>query len=87
MMDVFADIASHRKLIRQEFLRGNVKIDMASPVHDDNRKLRVLIQAVGWVGKAVSLVENNDCPAQREQLAFMLNQLAAQTVAWLEALE
>jgi NTP pyrophosphatase (non-canonical NTP hydrolase) len=92
MMSVFEQIAAER-VRQQELLRaGKFTYTAASPVADNNRKLRILVEEVGEVAEAIDHLEqlNHNSPAakrQREHLREELIQVAAVAVAWLEALE
>ena len=82
-------IARERK--RQEELResGKFTFTCRSPMMDDNKKLRVLVEEVGEVAEAIDRVESSKAghlPA-RDHLRDELVQVAAVAVAWLESME
>ena len=92
MMEVFAAIARERVRQRELLLAGNITFDVASPIPDDNRKLRVLVEEVGEVAEAMDRLEQN-APNKRQHRIARANireeliQVAAVAVAWLESLE
>ncbi len=87
MMDVFERIAQER-VRQQELLReGKHTFTCASPIADDNRKLRVLVEEVGEVAEALDALENKKDWKRFDHLREELVQVAAVAVAWLEALQ
>ena len=87
MMEVIAQIARHRVAMRMEVRSGQLTLDMGHSTPDGHRKLRVLVQALGNVGEGLELIENYPSQSSTEELRYDLLALAANTVAWLEAIE
>ena len=89
IVNVFARIAAER-CRQQELLKaGKFTYTCSSPVVDDNRKLRILVEEVGEVAEAIERLEmskRGHLPA-KEHLREELVQVAAVAVAWLESLE
>lgn len=91
MLEVFARIAAERIRQRELFHAGKLTFDCASPVTDNDRKLRVLTEELGEVAQAIDQLERCGRRAAsvfaREDLQTELVQVAAVAVAWLESLE
>lgn len=89
MMEVFAAIAAERVRQRELFAAGRITFDAASPIPDDNRKLRVLVEEVGEVAQELDNLEatNHSKKLVRANLRAELVQVAAVAVAWLESME
>lgn len=91
MLEVFAKIAAERVRQRELFAAGKITFDCASVFPDDNRKLRVLIEAVGEVAQDLDRLEgcrdNRAARFEREDFEKDLVQVAAVAVAWLESLQ
>ncbi len=81
-------VLAERQRQRQLFVDRKITFDVASPVPDTNRKLRVLIEEVGEVAQELDHLEQlpGSKPAQK-RLREELTQVAAVAVAWLESLE
>lgn len=82
----FAAVIAERKRQRQLFKAKKIQFDCASPIVDDKRKARVLIEELGEVAKEVDNIEHN----HRDAHGFLrneLSQVAAVAVAWIESLE
>lgn len=71
---------------RQLLREGKILFDCASPIADDNRKLRALVEEVGEVAQELDRCEAMPTNA-RNDLRNELVQTAAVCIAWLEALE
>lgn len=91
MLNVFALIAQERIRQRELFHQGKITFDVASPIPDANRKLRVLTEEIGAVAQELEKLE---AARDRRALKFItedlreeLVQVAAVAVAWLESLE
>jgi hypothetical protein len=86
MMTVFGNIAERRGAQRALAWKAT-SVNLAHPVPDNNRKLRVLSVALGQVAEAVELRELSESVASQEELSYALTDLAAHCVAWLELLD
>lgn len=87
-LDIHARIAAERVRQRQYFTERKFSFRVDSPLVDDLRKLRVLIEEVGEVAEAIDSYEAHPQSRQyRNHLIEELIQVAAVTVAWLESFE
>lgn len=92
--ELTGDAAATERMIREERLRqmrllasGDILFDCAAVTVDPLRKLRVLIEELGEVAKAVDLLEEHPMiQARRDHLVDEVTQVAAVAVAWLEAI-
>lgn len=77
------------RLRQKQLLReARILFDCASPVVDENRKLRALLEEVGEVAKELDRIEAMPSIRHaRNDLRDELTQVAAVAIAWLEALE
>lgn len=87
LMEVFARVAQERARQRDLLLLGRINFDCASPIVSPDRKLRVLVEEVGEVAKAIDDLETVKSRIRLDNLRAELVQVAAVAVAWLESLE
>jgi hypothetical protein len=92
MMDVFALIAAERTRQRELFAANKITFDVAAPLPDVNRKLRVVVEEIGEVAQEIDHLEqlkpnSKAAAAVRARLRTELVQVAAVCVAWLESFE
>jgi len=100
MLVAFARIANERTRQRELFRMGKLSCSVASPVTDDNRKLRVVMEEVGEIAHEIDLLEmvtkgrtestkafTARYQARRSELREEITQAAAVLVAWLESFE
>lgn len=80
-------IAQRRQLQRQMLRDGLVEFDMASPIVDDHRRLRRLIQNLGYIADALEAGEKSKSLDTQTMLWDGVLTLTSDSFAWLEALE
>lgn len=86
MTRIWLERLRQKQLIRD----AKIKFDCSSPIVGDDRKLRVLTEELGEVARAIDRVEAPSVPTlekAKEHLREELTQVAAVTIAWLEALK
>ena len=92
-VDAFALIHAERERQEQLFREGKFLFTCASPTADPKRKLRILVEELGEVAKAIDQLEiagsrnSLALKAWHDELKLELVQVAAVAVAWLESLE
>ena len=87
---VFARFAQERLRQQRLFAEGRIKFNVASPVTNNDRRLRVATEELGEVARAIDCIENADPTnkaAWRLHLQDELIQLGAVVTAWLESME
>ncbi|HVU26529.1 MAG TPA: hypothetical protein VHG71_02195 [Verrucomicrobiae bacterium] len=95
MMDAFELIAQERIHQKRMLAGGQILFNCDSPVVDDHRKLRVLMEEVGEVADAIERLEKVEAKKQQKgdtgqmkaariHLRAELIQIAAVAIAWLE---
>lgn len=81
----------HQERERQEQLHRDYPekylVNCSSPVADERRKFRVLIEELGEIAEAIDFLEQQNCLRRRDELKKELVQFAAVAVAWLETPE
>lgn len=88
--DIFALVTAERQRQRQLLRDGAFTLDVSSPIPDDVRKLRVLVEEIGEVAEAADKVESANVLRLKAAYAHLLEeivQVAAVAVAWLESFE
>ena len=82
-------IEAERRRQIELFNTRQISFDVASPVPDEVRKYRVLLEEAGEVAQEIDNLEktNHSRKQVRQNLITELIQVAAVAVAWLEALE
>src|ERR1022692_2831392 len=85
--------------LRQKHLlkMGKITFSCDSPIVDNDRKLRALVEEIGEVAQALEAFEHHGCSSsadglqrfrdKKAHLKTELTQVAAVAVAWLEALD
>ena len=88
LMAVLERVAAERIRQKQLLRDGKILFNCDSPVVDENRKLRILMEEVGEVAEAMDRVEcSKNSRAKlfaQEDLETELVQVAAVVFAWLE---
>ena len=86
-LTVVANLAVIRTRQLRDLREGAVLFDLSSPIVDEHRKLRVLTECTGAIAQAVADIEVQNNLNNRCELRAKLENLAAHTFAWLQALE
>lgn len=85
--DAHDEVLLERNRQRRLYRERKITFDCASPIVDNRRKYRVLLEEVGEVAEAVHQLEGKPDWKRSDHLATELIQVAAVAVAWLESLE
>lgn len=80
-------LAQRRQLQRQMLRDGVVEFDMASPIVDDHRRLRHLIQNLSYIADALEAGEKSKSLDTQTMLWDGVLTLTSSGFAWLEQLE
>jgi hypothetical protein len=86
--DAVGRIEDERERQKELLRKGEIHFDCSSAIVDESRKLRVIIEELGEVAKAIDELErSSNALRRREHLMVELIQVAAVAVAWMEAVE
>lgn len=86
-LNVVERLAQRRRIQRQMQLDGHTDFDLSSPIVDPHRKLRRLIQNLGYIADAIEAGEKSNSLDTRTMLWDGVTTLTANGFAWLEQLE
>ena len=92
LMDVFAQIAAERRRQKELLRDGRILFNLDSPVVDNDRKLRIVVEEIGEIANAIDRLESlkrgtASYAAGRAHLEEEVVQAAACLCAWLETAE